>query len=63
MQLTLRPSRSLIAGHVRPVGFLAGYGGRTREAYGLDLQQFVAWCAECHLRLGDAKTAKPLEIT
>ena len=25
-------------------GFLAGYRGLTREAYGLDLRQFVAWC-------------------
>ena len=25
-------------------GFLAGYTGRTREAYTLDLRQFFAWC-------------------
>ena len=31
--------------------FLAGYRGLTREAYALDLRQFVAWCAEHHLRL------------
>lgn len=35
-------------------GFLAGYGGRTREAYALDLRQFFAWCTERHLRLFDA---------
>ena len=25
-------------------GFLAGYRGLTREAYALDLRQFVSWC-------------------
>ena len=25
-------------------GFLAGYRGLTREAYGLDLRQFASWC-------------------
>ncbi|HET7487760.1 MAG TPA: site-specific integrase, partial [Acidimicrobiales bacterium] len=35
-------------------GFLAGYSGRTREAYGLDLRQWLAWCTERHLRLFDA---------
>ena len=33
------------------VGFLAGYSGLTREAYQLDLRQYVAWCAEHHVRL------------
>jgi integrase/recombinase XerD len=27
-------------------GFLAGYSGLTREAYTLDLRQYVAWCTE-----------------
>jgi integrase/recombinase XerD len=27
-------------------GFLAGYSGLTREAYALDLRQYVQWCAE-----------------
>jgi hypothetical protein len=27
-------------------GFLAGYGGLTREAYTLDLRQYVSWCTE-----------------
>ncbi len=35
-------------------GFLAGYTGRTREAYGLDLRQFFAWCQSRQLRLFDA---------
>jgi integrase/recombinase XerD len=26
-------------------GFLAGYRGSTRQAYGLDLRQFAVWCA------------------
>ena len=25
-------------------GFLAGYSGLTRQAYGLDLRQYAAWC-------------------
>ena len=27
-------------------GFLSGYQGLTREAYALDLRQFVNWCSE-----------------
>jgi hypothetical protein len=43
------------------VGFLAGYGGLTREAYALDLRQYVAWCTEHELtvfgaRRGDIET-------
>jgi integrase/recombinase XerD len=33
------------------VGFLAGYSGRTREAYALDLRMFGQWCTERHLDL------------
>jgi Phage integrase, N-terminal SAM-like domain len=32
-------------------GFLAGYSGLTRDAYELDLRQFVSWCHQHHLRL------------
>ncbi len=32
-------------------GFVAGYSGRTREAYTLDLRQFYGWCDKHHLRL------------
>jgi len=32
-------------------GFPAGYSGLTREAYGLDLRQFVSWCQQHHLHL------------
>jgi site-specific recombinase XerD len=39
------------------VGFLAGYSGLTREAYQLDLRQYVAWCAEHHVRLFCARRA------
>jgi hypothetical protein len=31
--------------------FLAGYRGLTRDAYALDLRQFIAWCDEHGLRL------------
>ena len=27
-------------------GFLAGYSGLTRDAYTLDLRQYVTWCTE-----------------
>ncbi|MBW3546513.1 MAG: site-specific integrase [Actinobacteria bacterium] len=32
-------------------GFLAGYSGRTREAYTLDMRQFYGWCDRHHLEL------------
>jgi len=32
-------------------GFLAGFSGRTREAYTLDLRQFYRWCDEHRLDL------------
>src|SRR5438034_11793873 len=32
-------------------GFLSGYRGLTRDAYALDLRQFVSWCAEHDLPL------------
>lgn len=31
--------------------FLADYRGLTRDAYALDLCQFIAWCEEHSLRL------------
>jgi site-specific recombinase XerD len=38
-------------------GFLAGYSGLTREAYGLDLRQYAGWCHQHHLRLFQARRA------
>jgi site-specific recombinase XerD len=38
-------------------GFLAGYSGLTRDAYELDLRQYVAWCEEHDLDLFDARRA------
>ncbi len=46
-------------------GFLAGYSGRTREAYTLDLRMFYRWCEEHQLtlfeitRLGRSRTSRP----
>jgi integrase/recombinase XerD len=37
--------------------FLAGYRGSTREAYALDLRQFIAWSQEHNLRLFTARRA------
>jgi integrase/recombinase XerD len=36
---------------------LAGYRGLTRDANGLDLRQFIAWCEEHQLRLFAARRA------
>ena len=36
-------------------GFLAGHRGLTREAYALDLRQFVAWCERQGLKLFSAR--------
>jgi site-specific recombinase XerD len=39
------------------VDFLAGYRGLTREAYQLDLRQWVMWCAERQVALFGARRA------
>jgi integrase/recombinase XerD len=39
------------------VGFLAGYGGLTREAYALDLRQYVQWSADRAVPLFGARRA------
>ena len=38
-------------------GFLAGYSGLTRQAYELDLRQFVGWCQQRQLQLFQARRA------
>jgi site-specific recombinase XerD len=38
-------------------GFLAGYSGLTREAYSLDLRQYVAWCTEQRVSVSGARRA------
>jgi site-specific recombinase XerD len=38
-------------------GFLAGYRGSTRDAYALDLRQFVSWCADRGLALFSVRRA------
>ena len=38
-------------------GFLAGYSGLTRDAYELDLRQYVAWCEEHELDLFHVRRA------
>ena len=35
------------------LGFLGGYSGLTRDAYGLDLRQFASWCQQPQLALFD----------
>jgi integrase/recombinase XerD len=38
-------------------GFLAGHSGLTRDAYTLDLRQYVAWCTEHHLAVFGTRRA------
>jgi len=38
-------------------GFLAGYGDATWQAYGLDLRQWMCWCASHELGVFDVKRA------
>ena len=38
-------------------GFLAGYGGLTRDAYALDLRQYTSWCVAHGLHLFTARRA------
>jgi len=38
-------------------GFLAGYSGLTRQAYELDLRQYVSWCHLHQLQLFAARRA------
>lgn len=38
-------------------GFLAGYSGLTREAYALDLRQYLTWCTERAIPLFGARRA------
>jgi len=39
------------------VGFFAGYSGLTRDAYQLDLRQYVQWCTEHQVTLFGARRA------
>jgi excisionase family DNA binding protein len=41
--------------HVALAGFLGGYRGLTRDAYALDLRQFVAFCDRRHLGLFEVR--------
>jgi Phage integrase, N-terminal SAM-like domain len=38
-------------------GFLAGYSGLTRDAYTLDVRQYVSWCTEHRLAVFGARRA------
>jgi site-specific recombinase XerD len=53
--LTLYDPRFAAPEEVALAGFLAGYSGRTREAYALDLRQFLTWCQQRDLGLFDAR--------
>jgi hypothetical protein len=38
-------------------GFLAGHRGLTRDAYALDLRQFMVWCDQHQLKLFEVRRA------
>ncbi len=46
-----RSGRCSVRRGVAVAGFLAGYSGRTREAYALDVRMFGHWCTERHVDL------------
>src|SRR5438874_12549511 len=56
-QVALRPELFSSQEELALAGFLAGYSGLTREAYMLDLRQYVAWCAERRVALFGARRA------
>src|SRR5947209_8745499 len=39
------------------LGFLTGYSGLTRDAYQLDLRQYVTWCTDHRVALFEARRA------
>jgi Phage integrase, N-terminal SAM-like domain len=55
--VALRPAPFAAEEELALTGFLAGYSGLTREAYMLDLRQYVAWCAERRVALFGARRA------
>jgi integrase/recombinase XerD len=55
--LALRPVLFSPQEELALVGFLAGYSGLTRDAYALDLRQYVAWCTERDIALFGARRA------
>ncbi len=58
MSVVLYDPRTTDREVIAAAGFLAGYSGRTREAYTLDLRQFVGWCGEHDLALFDIRRAE-----
>lgn len=55
--LAVRQQRFSTDEELALTGFLGGYRGLTREAYQLDLRQYVQWCTEHHLTLFGARRA------
>jgi len=56
-EVALRPELFSSHEEVALAGFLAGYSGLTREAYKLDLRQYVTWCAERRVAVFGARRA------
>jgi integrase/recombinase XerD len=55
--IALRPELFSTQEELALTGFLAGYSGLTREAYMLDLRQYVGWCTERRVALFGARRA------
>jgi hypothetical protein len=63
--LVVRPTRAVVVSDevftskeaTALAEFLAGYSGLTREAYALDLRQYVRWCTERAVTLFGARRA------
>ena len=53
--LALRPVLFSPEEELALVGFLTGYSGLTRDAYELDLRQYVTWCTERDIALFGAR--------
>lgn len=45
------PDFDSFAGRQAIAGFLAGYGDATRDAYSLDLRQWLRWCTSYDLKV------------
>ena len=56
-EVALRPELFSSQEELALAGFLAGYSSLTREAYMLDLRQYVTWCAERRVALFGARRA------
>jgi len=53
----MSPDFDSFAVHQAIAGYLAGYGDTTRDAYSLDLRQWLGWCTSHEVRVFEVKRA------